>query len=324
MEKDIKKCGIYCWINKINNKRYIGQTGSKGGFSYRWKLERYCLNKYLYKRLNKHFCDSWKKYGAENFEVKILEIIENPTREALKNREQYWCDFYKSNDRKFGYNKRKCVESNLGIIYEEKSDKMKNRFLYGEANHASKLTLSEIKEIREKYFTGNFTFSLLAKMYNVGDETIRVIIYNLSWKDPYYNPPKHKKNDINRYKKYNLTEEKIIKIREDINKEISTLKQLSVELNLPLFLIRNIALCKIFNLDYLIPKNYSPKLGKICGERHKNAKLTAEAVIEIRKNYKVVSVSSLAKSYNVCETTIRSIINYKTWKHLKMGEFNEN
>lgn len=52
------------------------------------------------------------------------------------------------------------------------------------------------------------------------------------------------------------------------------------------------------------------------GEKHGMAKLVDLEVIEIRKNEFNLSNYDLSKLYNVSESTIRGIINNKTWKHL--------
>ena len=64
--------------NKINNKKYIGQTvsylssGRKYGVNNRW-------NKHLNDSKNnidkgRHFCNAIRKYGKDNFDVEILLI----------------------------------------------------------------------------------------------------------------------------------------------------------------------------------------------------------------------------------------------------------
>lgn len=86
------KSGIYCFINKINKKRYVGQAKS------------------IYTRYRKHlqgfsdapkFNNAIKKYGLDNFDFEILE--ECPIN-SLDDREEYWILFYKTLDDDFGYN----------------------------------------------------------------------------------------------------------------------------------------------------------------------------------------------------------------------------
>lgn len=87
--------GIYCFHNKVNNKRYIGQSVNIER-RYRDHLNR-CYNNsceysYLHKAIN--------KYGIENFDFSILEICSNI---ELNIKEQYWISYYNS-VRPYGYN----------------------------------------------------------------------------------------------------------------------------------------------------------------------------------------------------------------------------
>ena len=85
---------IYKITNKINNKIYIGKT--KKSVEQRYK--RHIISSrnpktYLHYSMN--------KYGVNNF---CVEIIEEVKIDELNNREKHWIEFYKSNNRKNGYN----------------------------------------------------------------------------------------------------------------------------------------------------------------------------------------------------------------------------
>jgi hypothetical protein len=77
--EDLYGTGVYSIVNKINNKFYIGSASGthekswNGGFYVRFKKHLCDLNK------GKHHCKylqrSWIKYGAANFEFKILEFV---------------------------------------------------------------------------------------------------------------------------------------------------------------------------------------------------------------------------------------------------------
>lgn len=79
------KCPL---IDKI---RYIGQTKQSPSRRYASHLQEVKSNKFNTKKVN------WlKKLFKNNLlpELIILEIIDNPSKEALDNREIYWIEFY--------------------------------------------------------------------------------------------------------------------------------------------------------------------------------------------------------------------------------------
>ena len=80
----------------------------------------------------------------------------------------------------------------------------------------------------------------------------------------------------------------------------------------------------INNLEYVTPKentNHAVRSGLFNdrkGEKSVRSKLTNKQVIEIRKKhipYKYSTVK-IAKEFNVCPSTIGSIIRYTSWSHI--------
>ena len=65
--KDNKgKSGIYCWVNNINNKTYIGS-----GVNLTKRLRSY-FNKNVLNRNSRPIQDALIKYGHKNFKLDIL------------------------------------------------------------------------------------------------------------------------------------------------------------------------------------------------------------------------------------------------------------
>ena len=93
--------GIYCIENKINNKKYIGSSKyvqSRLKDHMQLFLKNEAINKYL------RF--SLLKYGKENFNFYIIELLSEYNEDTLRQKEKYYIDFYKTKNSEFGYNKQ--------------------------------------------------------------------------------------------------------------------------------------------------------------------------------------------------------------------------
>ena len=86
---------IYLILNKINNKRYIGQTTR--GFSNRYdeyKRGANCCSPYVLKAIN--------KYGFDNFEFTVIDTAQ--TTNELNYKEIRYISEYNTTNRNLGYN----------------------------------------------------------------------------------------------------------------------------------------------------------------------------------------------------------------------------
>lgn len=71
------------------------------------------------------------------------------------------------------------------------------------------------------------------------------------------------------------------------------------------------------NLRYadIVEQNQNRDLSRISGEQSRFSKLTCEQVIDIRNQFKSgETIKVLGKTFNVSSTTIRRIVDRKTWK----------
>jgi predicted GIY-YIG superfamily endonuclease len=83
----LKKCGIYCITNIVNNKIYIGS--SKNIYH---RLKRHYSELKRGTHANKYLQNSYLKHGSFNFKV---SIIEETTIDNLQKLEQYYIDTLK-------------------------------------------------------------------------------------------------------------------------------------------------------------------------------------------------------------------------------------
>lgn len=92
---------IYIIRNKVNDKRYIGQTINQRGFDGRYRGGNWCK-----RTTNEYLKRSGEKYGVDNFEViKVFDIAMN--KDELDEKEKYWIDYYDTTNNKKGYNMTK-------------------------------------------------------------------------------------------------------------------------------------------------------------------------------------------------------------------------
>lgn len=90
---------IYEILNKVNDKRYIGQT-IQNDVTTRWKEHVYRLTKQIHE--NPHLQKAWNKYGFYQFGFHIIEVC--ATEEEVFAAEIKWMHFYNTLDRDRGYN----------------------------------------------------------------------------------------------------------------------------------------------------------------------------------------------------------------------------
>lgn len=90
------KCYIYFIINKVNGKRYVGQTTN---FNRRKQNHISDLN--CHRHDNIKLQNAWDKYGEDNFYFEKI-TYENLTREELNEEEIHFIEKY--NSRENGYN----------------------------------------------------------------------------------------------------------------------------------------------------------------------------------------------------------------------------
>lgn len=80
--KDYKFSGIYCIMNTVNGKRYVGS--SKNIYS-RWQKHRALLRKGTH--WDKHLQNAWNKYGETSF--KFIVLCKCPEEELLTKEQEY-------------------------------------------------------------------------------------------------------------------------------------------------------------------------------------------------------------------------------------------
>ena len=138
--------GIYTIRNRVNNKRYVGQSIH---IDTRFKEHIKALKDNQH--YNVHLQASWNQYGEENFS---FEVLEECSREQLNDRETYWKKYYDPQTYNLGHTgnvhtmsletrekMRKVMnELNSSLTPEERSRK------YGHKKNAGRIWSEEYKK----------------------------------------------------------------------------------------------------------------------------------------------------------------------------------
>ena len=78
---------IYCYTNKINNHKYVGQTNN---LNRRIREHRSCAFNKKASSYNDLIHQKIRQYGEDNFEITLLETIYTDDIKEVNRREQYW------------------------------------------------------------------------------------------------------------------------------------------------------------------------------------------------------------------------------------------
>lgn len=187
--------GIYLIHNNITDKYYIGKGSN---VKERWRHHKYVLqNK---KHHNKDIQEDFDKYGIESFDFRVIEYCEN-----LDEREIYWISYYSSRNL---YNKTTGGDSGYTVnpISIERSKKANNllKSSVGQNNGSSKLTDSEVYDIKIRFINGESKLSIEKDYPHIKKSTLYAIKNGTSWKHilPEYNEYLYNKERIEQNKIY--------------------------------------------------------------------------------------------------------------------------
>lgn len=204
-----KIIGIYCIENKINRKKYIGQSIDITSRFYQHRSDLKCQ-----RHRNRHLQYAWDEYGQENFNFYILEEC---SIDDLDERERFYIACFYTMNQDFGYNfesggcsnktpsletRQKISENHIDVsgennpffgkkhssksieLYKNHPNYINRRHL-GEESHFAKLTLEQATYIKRYLKEHDTTFQEekeLAEKFNVSVNAIQKIKHNRTWK----------------------------------------------------------------------------------------------------------------------------------------------
>lgn len=149
------KLEVYKITNNKNGKIYIGITNQ--GVTVRWG--KHCSDSNRNSSFPLH--NAIRKYGKENFQIVVIEVIENEDYDYLKERECFWIKEFDSYNRNIGYNLTLGGDGTFGRFHsEDTKDKIRQKALN---RHPSDNTRKNMSDAQKKV---NRDYSKLANISN--------------------------------------------------------------------------------------------------------------------------------------------------------------
>lgn len=199
---------IYCYTNKINNHKYVGQTNN---YERRIREHRSCAFNENASSYNDLIHKKIREYGEDNFEITLIEKLFTEDIEEVNKREIYWIEKLQSHcSTGLGYN----------VSYGG-----------GRRGYSSILTQEELKSLKEEIKQGVSYYDLENK-YNISASFISSINHGTYLKDndekyplfKYYKDDKDYDELIDLLLHSNLS---LKKISERLNIGYSTVKKIN-------------------------------------------------------------------------------------------------
>ena len=292
---------VYKITNLLNNKIYIGITNN---YKKRWANHKCCKTSLIGKAI--------QKYKIENFKFEIL--FSNLSIEEASNKEIELIQYYDCLAPK-GYNISK------GGYH------ISNNSMMGVSNGNSKLTYEEVFYLKSHR---NQPMYVLYELYNekISYDAFKKIYHNQTYQDikPTVDEYPYNLEYSNQFTSNNkLDYGDIIYLRDLYKKGVYWREAFKEYKNIfkdewSFWNIYNGNKYKLVEPEIFTKenKNKHSQLSPHKGENNGRAKLTKEDILKIRKlSNSGFSNSEIYKLYpQVSSTSIRNIINYKTWKNI--------
>lgn len=168
---------IYCFTNKTNGKKYIGQTNNIEKRKRGHKSESFNPKANGY---NLPFHSAIRKYGWDNFDFEIIEEINDEFgREYLNERERYFISYYKSLINQNGYNYTEggagCDRPKLSFSEQVKLSKLFNEV--------------QVRDIQDMLINGYEYFEIKKKYSQLTDSFLSNINLGLNFQRSDLNYP---------------------------------------------------------------------------------------------------------------------------------------
>ena len=199
---------IYCYTNKINQHKYVGQTNN---YNRRIREHSSCAFNKNSSSYNDLIHKKIREYGEENFEITLIEKLYTDDIEEVNKREQYWI-------------KEKNSYCGNGAGYNMDAGG-------GRKEHSKILSDEELKEVKKKIKEG-ISYYDIEKIYGISSGFISSINNGIYFFDENEEYPLYKyyKDDSDYDELIDLllnSEYSLKKISEMLNMGYSTVKKIN-------------------------------------------------------------------------------------------------
>jgi group I intron endonuclease len=131
-----KVSGIYCILNMVNRRRYIGKSNN---IYKRWGDEKSALKRHDFHNI--HLQRAWDKYGEDAFEWSIIETCEES---ILIQKEIEWIEYYDSYAN--GYNQTRGGEGSVGAVCSEEKRQKLSQSHSGDKSYRKRVYCIELQQ----------------------------------------------------------------------------------------------------------------------------------------------------------------------------------
>lgn len=170
--------GVYCIINKINNKIYVGQSKNL----IKRKKEHFMSLEGGYHK-NPHLQRAYDKYGKENFFFKLLMYCKN---NELDFYEDFFIKVFDSTNRDKGYNilayatqnpsQSKEVQNKISLWHQNKKETLEQKINISKGMNGSNDFFRVSKRYDERYKQG---FTYCYRYYDSDKKRQQIVNTNL-------------------------------------------------------------------------------------------------------------------------------------------------
>lgn len=157
---------IYCIVNLINSKRYIGKTTN----NIQQRFKEHCKDSRTERCEKRPLYDAMNKYGIENFKIEEIEYVEDDSK--LSEREIYWIHELQTFVNN-GYNATKGGDGELLYDHNEILELYKLGYSTRQVSIKLKCDISLVRRVLKAHGIQPRSHSKIVQQYDLAENLIQ-------------------------------------------------------------------------------------------------------------------------------------------------------